>query len=322
MLMVVVIHQCYYSFGRPQLIDWQNSPFMILGRVSVQSLTCVCVDIFVLLSGYFGIRPNLQRLCGLLFQVLLFIIPVGLYYVLVDSNTFLYSWKDWLKGVYSLGGWFVRAYLLLYLLSPILNAYIEKTERRSLLYLIGSLLLTVFVWGWGGSAEYQKGYSALFFIVLYLIGRYVKLYPCKWSRMKWYVDLLAYFVCVLITMAMSLFGVWLSIGRLSPSYVSPFTILGAVALLLCFSKISFYSRWVNWIAASSFAVYVLHACTPFLEFSMKPMILQFWQESSFGGFIGKCAAFAVGLFMICVLIDKVRIYLWRKLSVLIWPPKV
>lgn len=322
MLMVVVIHECYLSFGEPTLADWQNSPSMILGRIGVQSFTCVCVNIFVLLSGYFGIHPNLQKFCGLLFQVLLFIIPVGLYYVFVDSNAFSYSLRDWLKGVCSLGGWFVRAYLMLYLFSPILNAYIEKTERRTLLYLIACLLLTVFVWGWLGVLEYRNGFSALFFMVLYLVGRYVKLYPCKWFCMKWYVDLLVYFICALITMAMSLFGVWLSIGRLSPSYLSPFTILGALALLLCFSKISFYSRWVNWIAASSFAVYVLHACTPFVYFSMKPMILQFWQESSFGGFIGKCAAFAVGLFMICVLIDKVRIYLWRKLSVLIWPPKV
>lgn len=319
MLMVVVIHQCFYSFGAPTLADWQSSPFVILGRIGIQSLTCVCVDIFVLLSGYFGIRPNLQRLCGLLFQVWFLIIPVGLYYLLVNPNDFVYFGIDLLKRCCALGGWFVRAYLLLYLLFPILNAYIEHATQRKLFYMVLSLLIIVFVWG----KEFSYGYSALFLIVLYLTGRYIRLYPCKLCRMKWYVDLGIYFACILVIIVMTILGINVKVlGFFEPSYVSPFTILGAVALLLCFSKISFYSRWVNWIAASSFAVYVLHACTPFLEFSMKPMMLQFWQESSFGGFIGKCAAFAVGLFMICVLIDKVRIYLWRKLSVLIWPPKV
>ena len=42
-------------------------------------------------------------------------------------------------------------------------------------------------------------------------------------------------------------------------YTCPFVIVQAVAFLLFFSKLSFYSRLVNWIAISTFAIYLLHS---------------------------------------------------------------
>lgn len=322
MLMVVAIHMCYYSFGTPTRAEvLQFSPFA-MGRMAVQSFTVVCVDVFILLSGYFGIRASWKRLCGLVFQVLLLTMSAGLYYVWTDPDGSSYPYDRWLIDAFSLGGWFVRAYVLLYVISPVLNAFVRSATPRQLYRITLALLLLVILWGWRFRVEFSGGYSVAFFVVLYLLGRCVRLYPLRLFRLRWQIDMLVYVMCSLLTVVMCVLGFCFRMyWAQAPSYVSPFTIAASVALLLCFSKISFYSRWINWIAASSFAVYLLHACTPFLSVTMKPLVVGFWEPDAVGLFVVRCVAFALGLFAACVLIDQVRLALWRGLSGRIWTEK-
>lgn len=322
MLMVVAIHMCYYSFGTPTRAEvLQFSPFA-MGRMAVQSFTVVCVDVFVLLSGYFGINASWKRLCGLLFQVLLLTFPIGLLYVWKSHGSGVYSAGRCLTDAFMLGGWFVRAYVMLYVMSPVLNAFVRFAAPEQLKRLTFFLLLLVTLWGWMLKIEFSGGYSAMFFAVLYLLGRCVRLYPGRLFRLRWQADLLVYVGCSLLTLLTCILGTRFHLHwAQAPSYVSPFTIAASVALLLCFSKISFYSRWINWIAASSFAVYLLHACTPFLSVTMKPLVVGFWEPDAVGLFVVRCVAFALGLFAACVLIDQVRLALWRGLSGRIWTEK-
>lgn len=320
MLMVVAIHMCYYSFGTPTWTDVLQQGPVVVGRVAVQSFTAVCVDVFVLLSGYFGIRASGRRLAGLVFQVLLLTMAVGLYYVWQSRSGGAYSAGRWLTDAAMLGGWFVRAYVLLYVMSPMLNAFVEKATPRQLGRVTLGLLLLVMLWGWLLRVEFSGGFSALFFVVLYLVGRCVKLCPSRLFRLRGSAYVLIYVACSLLTLGTSLLGMRLHLRWAeAPSYVSPFTIVASVALLLAFARIPFHNRWVNRVAASSFAVYLLHACTPFLPLTLKPLVTGFWQPDAVGLFVVKCVAFAVGLFVACVLIDQVRLVLWRRISGWWWP---
>lgn len=318
MLMVVAIHMCYYSFGTPTWTDVLLQGPVVVGRVAVQSFTAVCVDVFVLLSGYFGIRASGRRLAGLVFQVLLLTMAVILGYMSFTDGP--YSSGRWLLDASILGGWFVRAYVMLYVLSPILNAFVEKATPRQLGRVTLILLLLVILWGWLMRVEFSGGFSDLFFVVLYLVGRCVKLCPSRLFRLRGSAYVLIYVACSLLTLGTSLLGMRLHVRWAeAPSYESPFTIVASVALLLAFARIPFHNRWVNRVAASSFAVYLLHACTPFLPLTMKPLVIGFWQPDAVGLFVVKCVAFAVGLFAACVLIDQVRLALWRRISGWWWP---
>lgn len=318
MLMVVAIHMCYYSFGTPTWTDVLLQGPVVVGRVAVQSFTAVCVDVFVLLSGYFGIRASGRRLAGLVFQVLLLTMAVILGYMSFTDGP--YSSGRWLLDASILGGWFVRAYVMLYVLSPILNAFVEKATPRQLGRVTLILLLLVILWGWLMRVEFSGGFSDLFFVVLYLMGRCVKLCPSHLFRLRGSAYVLIYVACSLLTLGTSLLGMRLHLRWAeAPSYESPFTIVASVALLLAFARVPFHNRWVNKVAASSFAVYLLHACTPFLPLTMKPLVTGFWQPDAVGLFVVKCVAFAVGLFAACVLIDQVRLVLWRRISEWWWP---
>jgi peptidoglycan/LPS O-acetylase OafA/YrhL len=71
--------------------------------------------------------------------------------------------------------------------------------------------------------------------------------------------LLIYFVLSLSLSAIAYFshgGIVSMIGFFS--YSSPFVIIASLYLLLAFTKFHFSNKVVNWIASSTFAVYLLH----------------------------------------------------------------
>jgi hypothetical protein len=48
-------------------------------------------------------------------------------------------------------------------------------------------------------------------------------------------------------------------------YNNPFTLIGAISFFMLFLSISkFYNKWINWLAAGTFAVYVVH-CGDYLN---------------------------------------------------------
>lgn len=77
--------------------------------------------------------------------------------------------------LYYSGGWFVVAYLGLYILAPILNAYIEKVSLRQLAITV--LLFYIFQTIFGCMGHYNffnLGYSTLSFIGLYMLAQLVR----------------------------------------------------------------------------------------------------------------------------------------------------
>lgn len=75
-VLVFVLHANYWSLGYPGQADLLGSPLSASVRVALAHLAIVAVNVFVLLSGWFGIRPKWRGLAGLLFQAFFF--PVAL----------------------------------------------------------------------------------------------------------------------------------------------------------------------------------------------------------------------------------------------------
>lgn len=155
---------------------------------------------------------------------------------------------------------------MLYVLSPILNAYIEKTNRQQFKYIIIALFLFQTLWGWmfmGSADMYQNGYSTLSFISLYLLARYVRLYKPRFCQLSRIQDFSIIIVLILIMTATYLLPIHLGvhtnkIGVRFINYISPLTILSALYFVIVFSKMQLTSSIVNWIAISCFAPFLIH----------------------------------------------------------------
>lgn len=308
MLLVMVVHANFSSIGAPTIEDWNVAPHITFVRHFVESLSIVCVDVFVLISGWFGIRFSMDRLKEFVFQILFFSLGGFAFFMLTSShpltifnikNLFLFNSGDY---------WFIKAYLILYLLSPALNSFVSSATKRQFQLMLGSYLLFMFVYGWLEPASIQftmNGTTALSFIGLYLIGRYVRQYPPIFKNRNTYLFLYIglSLLLALISCVMMNYGLRVSLSSRLYNYGNPLVILSSVSLLLYFSRLKFHNNIVNVIAASSLAVYLFHCneyVFPYYRMLMKSLI-----SGSNYGFI--LALFAIlGIFILSVLIDRVR----------------
>lgn len=280
------------------------------------------VDIFVLISGYFAIRPRVNSVISLFFQGIFFSVGMYALWVLTKQADFsLGELSMHLKPmkVY----WFFGCYVWLVLLAPVLNRYVEAATKREFGVFLAVYYFFVcgMEWYMSASDELEKGYSVLAFIGLYLLGRYVRLHGGRWCQLAPGGDFLAFLGATLCStlVALALFF-WGGRPLVSEdalvvrlvSYTSPLCIAAALSLLLFFSKVRLrHVRWVNWLAASSFSVYLLHE-----EYLTRD------HYGAFANYIGRnyavvlsvflLMAFVFGLYLATTLIDQVRQLLWRR----------
>ena len=116
MILVLMVHSDALPLGCPQDATSANS----IIRMFFQCLSVTCVDIFVLISGWFGIKPSMKGAAKFIFQWLFF--SIGIYLGLVLIGKIPFNMDGIIKCfTFQVGGyWFVGSYLLLYILSPVL----------------------------------------------------------------------------------------------------------------------------------------------------------------------------------------------------------
>lgn len=69
MLMVLVIHYNVATNGQTTHDMVMTEPLKAVGIASLKSLSFICVNSFIVISGYFGIRWKRKGLCNYLFQI-------------------------------------------------------------------------------------------------------------------------------------------------------------------------------------------------------------------------------------------------------------
>lgn len=123
---------------------------------------------------------------------------------------------------------------------------------------------------------------------------------------------------VLINCIIYVVDVWRDAWALSGicmSYANPLNITCAVSLLFIFSKLNVkYSRFINWIAASSFAAYLFH-----FDFNILKKHYCRISEDIFNSFDGiNCLmvyfVYLCLIFAIAVLLDQPRKFIWQRLE--------
>lgn len=177
MFLVLVVHASFKVNGRPDLFDFENRPFPSFTITAFESLSIVCVNVFVLISGWFGIKPSLRGFGNLIFQCLYFVLLS--YVISIFAGWTTISIKELVKSILftSLGYWFIPAYVGLYILSPALNFFIKSATQKQYKITLISFFVFQTIWGWSNIAPFIcKGYSCFSFIGLYLLARYIRIY--------------------------------------------------------------------------------------------------------------------------------------------------
>jgi len=157
----------------------------IIGRVStIDNLSwwecasyapCVmAVDCFILISGYFGIRVTPQKILHLEIQAIstsLILLLIAFILGTVSVDLIIKSCMPVMSNYW----WFLSTYILLCVMSPMINSIIEKMSISALTMLLAILFLFNCIGGliWG-TVNTSNGYSIVNFIYIYILGRYIK----------------------------------------------------------------------------------------------------------------------------------------------------
>lgn len=315
MLLVLILHADFLSLGTPQQAEAESNPFGTFIRLFVEASAIPCVNIFVLLSGWYGIKIRKNRLLEFLFQVAF----ITMLSIVVNIMFFEHRFcVDDIKNLFMLKMdilWFPKSYLLLYLMSPIINAFIDNTNKKNFFVVLICMIGFQLIYGWVFDAVgwYRGGYSTIFFIELYMLARYCRLHfgnRIKDFPIRFFV--LAYVLCMLCVAAIWYIAVTkgINLNRIFNVYTSPFAIIGALLLVLGFSKIQYRNQLVNWIASSCFAVYLCN-CAPGMLSQYAKAIRQWHENNSTVTFFFYTSFLIVALFVGAILIDKLRMQLWR-----------
>lgn len=304
MAMVLAVHFAGAAFGLPSPDDLASPTAMMLGKNAVESIVIVGVNCFILISGFFGIRATWKGLLNFTFTCLFASTVVFMLYCVENG----FSWSFLLESVcvYSCTDlWFVPAYLVLYLLSPVLNAGLKSLDRRKLFLFLGGLLFVNVYLGWmrGGKVN-PYGYNEMQMILMYAIGWLLRRELPSLSAIsaKWWAAV--YLVCS----AGTFFTAFFLPSREAFAYNAPFVIIASVSFFLIFAVMRpFHSKEVNWVASSAFMVYLLHK-PPFVWGKLRECLTSFYDSYSYPVFLLCVVGLFVGVFAVSILVDKMRQY--------------
>lgn len=315
MLGVLIVHADFGVLGEPSRAELLSTPAYTGLRTFIEAFAIMAVNVFVLISGWFGINFSWKSLAKLLFQCAFFFFGIYIACRILGVNTVGGG-----KGLYmclmlSGNAWFVKSYLGMFIFAPLMNAFIEHaTDKQIKVFLLCFFVFQSF-YGWlsDGAPFIAKGYSAFSFMGLYMLARYIHVHKPRWSQWSMRKDVAMYALLSTLTAMGILLFTFLDIYPLYAmftKYSSMLIIGAALFLLLAFSKFTYSNQIVNRIAASCFAVYLLH----FILFPtfMRPWIQHVAAEYSGFAMLGLIALLLLGFYAAAILIDQVRLLLWNR----------
>ena len=317
MFLIMVLHADFASLSAPSISDCQSFPISSFMRFFIEGLSVVAVNAFVILSGWYGIKPSIKKLSSFIFQALFIVFLIYLFFFLIGKAPY-HNLAAWLKIAFFQQYWFVQSYIILYVFTPVLNSFVEISNEKSFRMGLVSLFLVQELFGFFPYANtfgwFQTGYSPLSFFFLYLLARYVRIYAAGLMIKTASYYLCGWLLCALlaaiIAMSSSLLGYGADVLLYVYGYTSPITIIGAIMLVVAFSRITLTNNWINWIAKSSFAVYIVHCheCIFVPEYCSS---IRLWFETdNVCMFLIKTGLIIIVLYTISIFIDKIRIKIW------------
>ena len=285
-----------------------QTPIASIFNTMMACISTTGVGIFIAISGWYGIRFRKEGLAKYLYLVAFTLWAIYGAVIVCDITSFNIEGIKISFGFYH-GYWFIMGYLGLYLISPILNSFIDHASKKEYQIVLLSYFLFQAYCSWlSGWYDYYDGYSIIMFGGIYLTAAYIRKYPIEVLKRHTGVIFTA---TALLATCIALLSQW-KLGHAARQIRddNPLVILMCIMFVLGFSKIKFHSRIINWLAASCFAVYLIHF-SPFVY----PYFIQLVQNvyAQYDGTTYTTILFLIfiAVYVACTLFDQIRIISWK-----------
>lgn len=264
-------------------------------------MLAVCVDIFAFISGWYGVKFKLKKFIN----IILLSFFCGTVAFLISHFFFNCATFDWKVYVhYCVSNWYFVGYLILMLVSPLINAGLEKLESEKYRSFILPFLILC-IWQFlasvvpethptGLGRAYFSRYSFMTLVNIYIIGRIFRKTDILKRFQTWKLFLVA--------LLFSLFTAFQPLHY----YTSPFCIIEAICIFEIFRRISI-PNWLGkisvFLSPSMFSILLLHRENDFNRVIFTPLEGEILK--GINPFVSVfLAAFIV--FNVCLFIDLLR----------------
>ena len=318
MFMVMVMHYLLRTGILPDSGARLRADGAAAAAVIAESFCIVAVNVYVLISGYFlsAAEFSWKRIGSVILQVLfytLLIPPVLVLCGLLPGGqlTDIYHLWNCLFPIQSGHYWFVTAYVVMCLFSPLINAAVRQLDQKRFAQILAGLLLFFSVGKTLSPLQFatdRYGYDFGWFLCVYLMGAWIRRFGFQWlTNVR--RSLALYLASVLVTAGGELGLLLLSEKITALTYYAsvPFhynfvpCIAGAVGLFALFFHIRIPegagARLIRFFSPAVFGVYLIHEHAD---------VSANWCEwtSQITGLTGPIIL--IPAFLGCLLIDKLR----------------
>ena len=286
MFMIVVTH----IIGHGYVVENCDG----LTETAVALLKCllyVHVNSFVLVTGYYQCKGKfkLQKIFSLNNAAWFYGLAIALFIIIFDLypvsklNLFRLAIPFQLNGY-----WFIKMYIYLYCLSPVLNLLISKIDQKyhKNIILVGFILFSIIPTITNRlTFDNDKGFSLPTFVFLYFVGSYFRKYPIDkakifetFSKYKQVCIIGAIFVgSIFINFLCFQFGSNLKHGQILGeigkmitngvyAYDGPIMKITSVCYFLLFYYLKIQSKFINNIGKLIMGIYLIHEQFLFNDF--------------------------------------------------------
>ena len=315
MLLIVAYHYACHGYNLVKFDDLFNQHvegILLLGGK-------LGVSCFILISGYFMVRTKitLYKLVKLIAQVWFYSVGIAALFLLVLRPAEPLGIKDFVMAVVPIGTgayWFMTDYIVLMLISPVINLAIEKMDKT---HHRNMIILFVVIWSVIPSfTSVEYAYNDLgWFLVLYFIAGYIRKYVSVTGN-----NSSKHFIMAVVSYLFIIFSNILMIGlshKLHTDFLllrsghfsalnSPFILLTSIELLIGFMKIKPNEcLWVNKLASATLGVYLIHDNNMLRPYLWHTILKT---ESMYASdlFIAHALCCIIGVYIVCSLVDLIR----------------
>ena len=258
-LMILTLHYLNASIGGFINNNELSQTNKIIVNV-IESICIISVNIFVITSGYFLIEKKpvikVRKAINIVATIVFYAVIFAIIALILNLNEFNIDFiKTFIKSITD--RWFTTIYIILLFIYPYINKLISNIDKNKYLLLIMILLFFFTVCPTLGFTVTVKdfGYGIINFVILYLIGGYIRKYcDDKFQKNSIIIPLWIITIIIISVMSFKTGNMW--------NYNNTLVIIAAILLFFIFRNLNIKNnKLINYCAGFSLDIYLIHGNT-------------------------------------------------------------
>ena len=319
-ILLVISHHMVVNTPLEGLFDinYHKDNFIYLKIFSLWGKTAI--NAFIFITGYFMCTAKVtwKKVLKLWMEVKFYIIGFYILFCIIGYIDFSLSelFKTVFNVIYYFNNGFTPSFIVLYLFIPFLNMFLKSLKKEHHLKLIICLLLVFTI-----SVSVFHNRTAFdyigWYMTVYIVAAYIRLYDMKWTSNNLLCGpillLLIVGICVFTMICINTGHDFYYYFICESNTICSFLI--GMFLFLFFKNLKIKnSRIINFVASTTFGVLLIHtagdAMRQFIWLDVFNVTALY--DYGIGKTIGYSILYSIIVFVVCSLIDAIRILIIEK----------